>query len=510
MNVFRNVLTVAVIALLLFLPVLCICFAISEGVVRDPDAGWHLRTAEWIVAHGAVPRFDSFAAPPPVEPAAGGGQGDLPQPAVPAQTGTVASEHGAPWVDYSWAAQLVLGGLYRIFGLRGLVIYSVLLTFSIILAFFVLVRRMQQNLLFGAALTIVLTAGMLPLETPRPWLFSILFFVIELHILLEAGRTARPRLLLLLVPLFWVWANVHIQFTLGLLVLAAAVVEPLLARRFPLVLDAESAAISPRWLALVFLLCCGATLLNPYHVRLYVTAVQLLGQTELWNVISELKAIEFRYFANWAVLAAALAGAAAIAARRPLRLLLVLLFPLALYSSFRSGRDVWFVLIVGLALAASMSRGLPLAPTRLTARSRWGAAAVVAVLTVGSLWTLDESRLEAKVAEYYPAQAVAFLRQGSYEGPLYNTYAWGGYLIFHYPEHPVNIDGRTLIHGAARIVKLSDIEHGRQDGWQSDPELAAARLLIFPRKKPITLLLRLDARFKVAYEDDVAVVFVRR
>ena len=61
----------------------------------------------------------------------------------------------------------------------------------------------------------------------------MLFFVIELHILLEAGRTARPRLLLLLVPLFWVWANVHIQVMLGLLVLAAAVVEPLLARRVP-------------------------------------------------------------------------------------------------------------------------------------------------------------------------------------------------------------------------------------------------------------------------------------
>ena len=68
------------------------------------------------------------------------------------------------------------------------------------------------------------------LATPRPWLFSMFFFVIELNLLLEAGRAGRPRLLLLLVPMFWIWANVHIQFTLGLLVLAVAVVEPLLAR----------------------------------------------------------------------------------------------------------------------------------------------------------------------------------------------------------------------------------------------------------------------------------------
>ncbi len=75
--------------------------------------------------------------------------------------------------------------------------------------------------------------------------------------------------------------------------------------------------------------------------------------------------------ADWVVLAAALAGAAAIALRRPLRLLLVLLFPLAVYFSFRSLRDQWIVLVVGLSLVASASRGLPIAPTRLTLAPDW-------------------------------------------------------------------------------------------------------------------------------------------
>ncbi len=509
-NTLRDTLRVVLLVLYLSFPVLVICFKMSAGVVQDPDVWWHLRTADWMGAKFAVPQFDPFSGPGQIGQSDFHGEGEFSKQTRSAtvKSGTVFAEEGRPWVDYSWAAQLVLGGFYRVLGLRGLIAYTAIQVLLIVLAFHVLVRRMQKNLLLSAVLTLAAALGMLPLAMPRPWLFSMLFFVVELHLLLEAGRTARPRLLLLLVPLFWVWANVHIQVMLGLFVLAVAVVEPLLARRVPLVLDGESAAISARWLLLVFLLCCGVTLLNPYHVRLYAAAVQLLSQTELWNGISEMQAMPFRSLAEWVVLAAALAGAAALAARRPLRLLLVLLFPLAVYCSFRSRRDQWLVLIVGLSLVASMSRGLPLTPTRLAIRVRLTVAAILAALVLGSLWTLDEARLEGQVAQEFPARAVAFLRQRSYDGPLYNTYNWGGYLIFHYPEHPVSIDGRTLIHGSAHILHSIKMQRG-EDGWQSDPELAAARLFILPRQAAITLLLRLDGRFQVVYEDNVAVVFVR-
>jgi hypothetical protein len=118
--------------------------------------------------------------------------------------------------------------------------------------------------------------------------------------------------------------------------------------------------------------------------------------------------------------------------------------------------------------------------------------------------------LEEQVAKVFPAQAIAVLKQrGPYAGPLYNTFGWGGYLMYHYPQLPVCIDGRTLVHGEARVVHSANMQHG-EDDWQSDQELSAARLLILPRRDTITLLVRLDKRFEVEYEDDVAVVFVRR
>jgi hypothetical protein len=47
-------------------------------------------------------------------------------------------------------------------------------------------------------------------------------------------------------------------------------------------------------------------------------------------------------------------------------------------------------------------------------------------------------------------------------------------------------------------------------GWESDPDLAAANLVITPSDAAIASLLRFDPRFQVAYEDVQAVVFSRR
>ena len=170
-------LTIIGLTLVLSFPVFAVRFPSCAGVVGDPDVWWHLRAADWIAAHSNVPQFDPFSA---------------------ARTGPVAADTAAPadqrvpWVDYSWLAELVLNGFYAAFGLRGLVFYTALLAFATVLTFYFLLRGMQQDLIVGAVLAVLLTLGLLPATMPRPWMFSILFFVVELHILLEAGRRPAP------------------------------------------------------------------------------------------------------------------------------------------------------------------------------------------------------------------------------------------------------------------------------------------------------------------------------
>src|SRR5258708_20456467 len=65
---------------------------------------------------------------------------------------------------------------------------------------------------------------------PRPGMLTILFGIIELDILLAVRRTGPAKKLWLLPPMFAIWANWHIQFVYGLLLLAVFACEPLLTR----------------------------------------------------------------------------------------------------------------------------------------------------------------------------------------------------------------------------------------------------------------------------------------
>jgi hypothetical protein len=74
---------------------------------------------------------------------------------------------------------------------------------------------------------------------------------------------------------------------------------------------------------------------------------------------------------------------------------------------------------------------------------------------------------------------------------------------------PVSIDGRTNVHDVDRVTHSLAVWYGRHD-WASDPELSSARLVIAQKDFALTQLLRLDPRFDLVYEDQVAAVFIAK
>ena len=145
----------------------------------------------------------------------------------------------------------------------------------------------------------------------------------------------------------------------------------------------------------------------------------------------------------------------------------------------------------------------------MTGKRFCAVAGGVLVLIFFFAWARGLSRktLEHEVATHYPAQAAAFVEQNGCRGPLYNHFNWGGYLLWRLPGLPVSMDGRTVIHGDERLKRSAHTWAGFPD-WDSDPELAAAGVVIAEVNMPLTQLLRLDHHFRKVYEDSVSVVFV--
>jgi hypothetical protein len=259
--------------------------------------------------------------------------------------------------------------------------------------------------------------------------------------------------------------------------------------------------------------CLAATLLNPYHARLYAVIVEYATQPAAYRLVSEHTALGFRGPWDWAVLALAGAAAFALGRRASPSTFEVLLLVISAYFSFHSQRDIWFVVLAALALFATARRPLEavvdhFAVTWPRALLVAGAIGLVLLVTAWSR-SLSEEHLEQKVATSYPVRAASVVAERGYAGPLYNHFNWGGYLIWRLPGLPVAMDGRTNLHGDERLQRSCETWAGRR-GWDSDPDLKAAGLVIAETKAALTSLLRLHPRFELVYEDTIAAVFVTR
>lgn len=456
------------------------CLRTSPG--SDLDIWWQMRAGQWIAHHHAFPHADLFSRITPAR----------------------------PWHAYSWLFDLLTLGLYRSFGFLGLMAYLIGFMLAITAVMYRMVARLQSDFTIAVLLTAAGALSIDRLYQPRSWLPSILFFVIQLDLLDRVRRNGQWRKLLWLLPLYALWANLHIQFIDGLVVLAATACEPLLRRFWPW---PQAPGVPAGRLFAILGGCIVAAMANPYGWNIYHIAYKLASEPGVINKIQELLAMPFRHWEDYTILALSVGSAAALARKRMPDLWLSLLLAMGLVISFRSQRDIWFLASVALLILASQLPGRGDA-VRVARWRRWQVAAAVLAATIavlaagGWLMHVSNANLHKKMAKDLPLRAVKFVKQKGYPGPLFNNYGWGGFLIWHL-HMPVSIDGRAAFYGIQRMNRSSQTWSG-QPGWQDDANLKSARLVIAPVKDALTQLLRLDQEWKLVYEDKHAVVFVRR
>ncbi len=228
----------------------------------EGDLWWHMRTGDWIIQHATVPWHDMFAW----------------------------TMIGKRWIAYTWLFDVLTAKIYALGGLHGILTLTALLVLACISALVVLLSR-YGSLLRAVALSAPVFIAFIPLTSPRPWLFTILFFTVELYFLVQARETGNPAWLAPIAPLFVVWANVHIQFIYGLGVIGIFALEGIIARATKLT---SSAKLRSTWFWCLLLLSGTATLINPYGWRLYLVVAEYATQSvPLWFV-QEMQALRFR------------------------------------------------------------------------------------------------------------------------------------------------------------------------------------------------------------------------
>jgi hypothetical protein len=449
--------------------------------IVDPDIWWHLRTGQWIVDHAQVPATDSFSA----------------------------YGEGKRWIAYSWLFEVLVYALFTKLGLMGLLLFTVWMSLLITLVLHGALRRAKLPFIAEVFSVVVALGAMSNLISPRPWLFSILFFTVELFILFYVRRTGKLAPLMVLPPLFVLWANLHIQFIYGLAVFGLFFVEVFLSHMPSLSLYPRHRPSLGR-LSLVFLACLVTTLMTPYHFRLYTPLFEYIGQTGAFQVVLELLPLSFRALTDWLIIGIAIVAAFVLGRQKVWLPFPSLLLLMGIFLAFRARRDVWVLVLAALFIIAEFGRFVRTEPSFGFTKLRTICVIValtIAVYLIGLRRQISEQQLESVVERRFPVAAVKFINEKNYSGPLYNHFDWGGYLIWSLPRLLVSMDGRTNLHGDQRILRSVNTWSGVK-GWKSDAELMKAQLVIGGINHALTNLMRMDSHFRLVYEDDIAAVFV--
>jgi hypothetical protein len=458
--------------------------------ITDTDIWWHLRAGQWIVQEQRLPETDPFCE----------------------------YTAGQPWVAYSWFYEVLIYGVYSALGLSGILLFRVGMCLAIVALLHRLITRREPSFLAALGLTLWASFAMLPLMTERPWLVTILFAVLTLQVISDIRAGKSSKLHWLLPGVYVLWANAHIQFVYGLVLMAIACAAPVLDALLGWTTSGDKCEPGSRaWRRLVAITsaCALASLINPYHVKLYAVVWDYATHEAASVLIRELAALEFRSIWEWMVLGLALASAFRLGRRKRVSSFQVLLLAFAAFCTFRSRRDVWLMALCAAVLIPPFRERELLSKQNLRWRlTRPRMAWVCLIVAAIGLFTwlsrsLSEARLEQAVAEVFPTEAVAAINARGDRGPIFNDYNWGGYLTWALPRLKASIDGRANLHGDRRLQRSADTWSG-SIGWTEDPELAAARLVLANKATVLAALLQTDVRYELVHEDVVAQVFVRR
>jgi hypothetical protein len=153
----------------------------------------------------------------------------------------------------------------------------------------------------------------------------------------------------------------------------------------------------------------------------------------------------------------------------------------------------------------SAARGYPALNWSLLAMAVLAAAVVVPQMPTAQV----HRAANTGGAPPYPVEGADFIRQHYPEARMFNSYAWGGYLINAlYPQQRVFIDGRADMYGDALVedyVKVVTI----QSGWQDVLDRYDVDLVIIERESALATVLRDSPTWHSAFSADAEEVFVR-
>lgn len=485
--------------LLSFLPYLYI-FIGSLYSPSDPDLGWHLKYGEYFFKNGSLLRENTFSALMP----------------------------DYKWSNTSWGTDLITYGAYN-FG--GFFAHTILGALVVAFTFYFFskaarLRTWDQIFIFPFLLYILSPLNSVSFRGQQISLLflGILFLILSLY-------KKNSKILLLTIPLFLIWVNVHGQFILGLIMLSVWI-GVFIAQRIIGNIDKAKFFSSFKnsieenkkefgMLILVFILSCLATFVNPFGVGVHRDAISHIGSPLLKNIAEYLP---FPSLSNawWnQIIIGVLIGTGLIylflkeklSTQLPTIFSVILLFLL----SFSVRRFAWPAYYLVLPLLKPLPGFFKPDSKRNTNIASFVLINILLIFSVFGKFPFDKFQkfdwnkyCSSELMKCTPKSA-KYLKEHNLKNDLYSVYSWGGYLIWNHPEIKPTIDGRMHMwrdeKGYSAFEDYYAIEQDFNDIDKSKYNVAymSPDKPVYGRLNELVSL----GKWRVAFRDNYGGVFVR-
>ncbi len=101
----------------------------------------------------------------------------------------------------------------------------------------------------------------------------------------------------------------------------------------------------------------------------------------------------------------------------------------------------------------------------------------------------------------FPVDAVARARAEGVTGRMFNELAWGGYILYAWPEQKVFIDAQTDFYGQSLAQQYASIR-AAESGWDDELTNRHITLLLLPADAPVARILLGNPVWKCSTEVD--------
>ncbi len=462
-------------------------------LLLDGDCGWHIRTGDFILDHGIVPRRDLFSFSRPAD----------------------------PWFAWEWGADVLYALLHRAWGLKGIVIFA---GAQIALLSTILLRYMiwrGANTLIAIALALLVMGASSMHFLARPHLFTLTLVPLTVWIL-ERDRQRGDRWVWLLIPLTAVWTNLHGGFLAGIacmgLYTIGITVETWWNRK------PWSTPLRP---ALLTALCSAATLANPYGYHLHSHIAGYLTSDWIREAVQEFQSPSFRsenlFQYELLLIAGLMAAALAIRRRSVVEPLLILFWAHQSLASVRhatvfaavaapviavEATRLWQTWVEG-ANRRSVRSILDAMARDMAANFGWSSVWPAAFLATLFLWD-DICRWPRDFPDLrFPTQIVSRHQDLLARGRVLATDQWADYLIYRsYPLQRVFFDGRSDFYGPSLGKQYIRVSGGGHD-WRKILDEHRIDAALIPSDWALGSLLKQAADWRLIEDDGKTLLFVK-